>query len=104
MWVWIDGRECNAIMVVDQNKNGIIDNGKELFNPEGTHFDDAFEILQDYGYDDVYFLFDVPYLDVPLGVKMYGTTDNGELKSLDERGLSILDFAKVEQSVDELQT
>ena len=96
MWVWVDGRECTAIMVIDQNENGIIDNGKELFNPEGTYFNDAFEVLQNYSnYSNVYFWFDVPHLDASLDIIRYGTTENGELKSLDDLDFSHVDFDNV---------
>lgn len=94
MWVW-PNKGCNAILSVDLNQNGIIDNGNEVFNPEGTAFQDAFELFEMHGYDDVYLWFDKPHFDERFGIPIYGTTEPDELQTLKENSISEIDFEQI---------
>ena len=94
MWIWPDGK-CNAILSVDLNQNGIIDNGNEIFNSAHTDYSNAFSLFEKHGYDDVYLWFDRPHFNEELKLSMYGTTEKDELKTLEEMNISHVDFDKV---------
>ena len=96
---WVAGND--GLLVMDRNHDGIINNGSELFGmgtilANGKHAKDGYVAMaeQDSNHDGKLDLHDANWKELKVWVDANhdGKTDAGELKSLEELGITALDL------------
>lgn len=96
---WVAGND--GLLVMDRNHDGVINNGSELFGmgtilANGKHAKDGYEAMaeQDTNHDGKLDSHDAHWKDLKVWVDANhdGKTDAGELKTLDELGITSIDL------------